>query len=73
MSSSSIPAAESHNAADVPHAFPSCSSIALQGDPALPLLSPDQRQSVALLARCLADQPHLINWIQRQVGAPGTV
>jgi hypothetical protein len=55
------------------HAFSSCSTITLQGDPALPLLSPDQRQSVIQLARCLADQPHLTDWVQRQVGAPGTV
>jgi hypothetical protein len=61
----------SHGAAVALHAFSLCPTIALQGDPALPLLSPEQRQSVALLARCLADQPHLIDWIQRQVGEKG--
>jgi hypothetical protein len=39
----------------------------LQVDPDLPLLTPDQRQSVTQLARCLGDQPHLIDWLQRQV------
>jgi hypothetical protein len=40
----------------------------LQADPDLPLLTPEQRQSVMQLARCLGDQPHLMDWIQRQVG-----
>jgi hypothetical protein len=40
----------------------------VQGDPPLPLLAPDQRRSVALLARCLGGQPALLEWMQRQVG-----
>jgi hypothetical protein len=39
-----------------------CSDLQL-----LPLLSSEQRQSVSLLFHCLAGQPHLLDWMQRQV------
>jgi hypothetical protein len=42
-------------------------TLLTQSDPELPLLSPEQRQLDMQLARCLADQPHLIDWIERQV------
>jgi hypothetical protein len=43
-------------------------AVWLQADPQFPLMSPGQKQSVIHLARCLAGQPHLLDWVQRQVG-----
>jgi hypothetical protein len=42
--------------------------LPLQVDPSLPALDKSQRQSVCPLVRCLAGHPHMLDWLQRQVG-----